>query len=62
MGAKMAMERATAAVVEELEKDDITWERRIPRPLKENVSADWNDVLVAHGLDDLKRQLLVTEK
>ena len=59
--AKMAMERATTAVVEELEKDDISWERRIPKPLKENVSADWNDVLVAHGLDELKRQLLGKE-
>ena len=60
--AKMAMEKSTTAIVEELEKDDIVWERRIPKPLKENSSADWNDVLVAHGLDQLKRQLLVTEK
>ena len=55
--AKMAMEKATTAVVEELEMDGIPWVRRIPKPLKENVGADWNDILVTHGLDELKRQL-----
>lgn len=55
--AKKAMEKATTAVVEELEKDGISWERRIPKPLQENLSADWNDILVTQGIDELKRQL-----
>lgn len=55
--AKKAMERATMIVVEELEKDGISWERRIPKSLDENMSADWNDILVTQGLDELKRQL-----
>ena len=55
--AKMAMEKATTALVGELEKEGISWERRIPEPLQENASADWNDILVTQGLDELKRQL-----
>ena len=55
--AKNAMERATSVLAKELEKDDISWERRLPELTARGSALDWNDILVTQGLDELKRQL-----